>query len=88
MPDDFYSKWSNLIENKSGSEWMNPTCPDIKDYNLPTNQEEWDEMLSKMMECGINKESGVEIIRKRKDDFIKAMNDYKILSNLVSNDGD
>ena len=45
-----------------------------KDYNLPEpqSQREWDSMISKMGDCGIEKMKAIEIIREIKLKFDKA----------------
>ena len=58
-----------------------PSCPNHADYKLPTCQEEWDAMLSKMEECGIDRQTGIESIRKRKEEFKKALEEYKRSTN-------
>ena len=80
LPDDFYGRWiSSKPVNTS-------KCPDIADYKLPTSQVEWDMMLAKVEELGIDREIGIQAIRKRKDEFIKALNEYKRINNSTSND--
>ena len=83
LPADFYGKWkgSNPVPDQASLK-----CPDIADYKLPTSQEEWDAMLQKMEECGIDKETGVQAIRKRKDKYVKALNEYKKNTRSTSND--
>ena len=58
----------------------------IADYKLPTSQTKWDAMLKKMEECVIDKQTGINAIRKRKDDFLKALNEYKKRNESTSND--
>ena len=43
-------------------------------------------MLRKMEECGIDKETGIQAIRKRKDEYIKALTEYKKKTQSTSND--
>ena len=43
-------------------------------------------MLQKMEECGIDKETGVQAIRKRKDEYVRALNEYKKNKRSTSND--
>ena len=69
LPQDFYGK-SNPISTK-------PKCPQFADYKLPTSQVEWDAMLEKMAECGIDKQTGIESSRKRKEEYEKTLTEYK-----------
>ena len=43
-------------------------------------------MLNKMEECGIDRETGIQAIRKRKDYYVKALEEYKRNTESTSND--
>ena len=78
LPKDFYGKW-----NASNAKLR---CPDHADCKLPTNQEELDAMLKKLEECGIDRDTRMESIRKRKDAYAKALKEYKMQTQSNLND--
>ena len=41
-------------------------------YNLPTTEEEWNQMLKKLEECGVDRAKAIEILRERREKFIQA----------------
>ena len=81
LPPDFYGKWHVPKPDPTVLK-----CPDHADYKLPTTQGEWDSMLNKTEECGIDRETGIQAIRKRKDDYVKALEKYKRNTESTSND--
>ena len=84
LPVDFYGKWMEPVKTFSSAK---EKCPDHADYKLPTTQEEWDAMLKKMEECGIDREAGIKAICKRKDEYVKALNEYRRRNESKRNDG-
>ena len=49
----------NLRHTKKGLERV----PTMKDYNIPKSQAEWDSMIAKMKDCGINADMASGMIR-------------------------
>ena len=45
----------------------------MKDFNIPESQAEWDIMISKFKDCGIDQMKAAEMIRERKAEFDKAV---------------
>ena len=50
--------------------------PVMKGFELPESQQEWDSMVSKMSECGINQMRAITLIRERKSLFDQAVMDW------------
>ena len=71
IPDEFYGKWIEAIENRCLKR------PVEKDFNLPTTKDECVEMLSMMSVCGIDKASGMAMLRERKERFELAVKEYE-----------
>ena len=51
--------------------------PSERDFNLPTTKDEWDQMLSMMNECGIEKLTAITMLKERKAKFDSAVKEYK-----------
>ena len=49
-----------------------------KDLNISESQAEWDLMVNKMKDCGIDQHKATEIIRARKLEFDQALHDWNI----------
>ena len=47
--------------------------PKMKDFNIPESQAEWEIMISKFKDCGIDQMKAAEMIRERKAEFDKAV---------------
>ena len=47
-----------------------------KDFDLPTNKEECDQMFAMMTACGIDKVTGITMLKERKEKFEMALNEY------------
>ena len=71
IPDDFYG---DVIERANRKKKL--TEPKPEDFSLPRNKSEWEAMLSKMKECGIEEEKVVEMMKERKGKFEKAYEAY------------
>ena len=71
IPDDFYG------ESLHKSRRMKPfKGPELEDFNVPRTEEEWNQMISKMKECGIDRATAAEIIRKNKEKYDAAVTEF------------
>ena len=71
IPDDFYG--DSLHKSKR----MKPIKgPELEDFNVPRTEEEWNQMISKMKECGIDRATAAEIIRKNKEKYDAAVTEF------------
>ena len=52
--DNFHGKWLEKIAQAL------PSCPTKKDFHLPKNQTEWEDLKNRMLGCGIA-ESSIKI---------------------------
>ena len=50
--------------------------PELEDFNVPRTEEEWNQMISKMKECGIDRATAAEIIRKNKEKYDAAVTEF------------
>ena len=60
------AKWTTLIERVRVSGGPNP-----EDFSLPTTENEWDSMLKKLEECGVERAKAIEMMKERRVKFIK-----------------
>ena len=51
--------------------------PCEKDFNLPTTKEECDQMFNLMTACGIDRATGITILKERKEKFEQAVKEYE-----------
>ena len=70
IPDQFYGKWLSISKKTT------PKRPIEKDFNLPTSQEEWDQMIQKMGQCGIEEKIAKTMLRQRMTEFQKALKEF------------
>ena len=75
ISEAFYGKWNE----KTKEETYKRPCE--KDFNLPTSREEGEQMLNLMSTCGINRESGVSMLKERKEKFELAVKEYELKRN-------
>ena len=54
--------------------------PSPSDYNLPKGDEEMDEMIEKMIACGMSAESAENEIKKRKKQYEAAVKKFVVAS--------
>ena len=71
IPESFYGKWGDL-----------PSIPELrkpneKDYCIPTNQSELDDLMNNMRKSGFDKEGVIKILKERKTKFDAAMEEYE-----------
>ena len=78
IPASFYGKWS---ENTTLSSKKKPT---EKDFNIPTTQDELNEMMTNMMKSGFDKEAMMNIFKDRKAKLIQALEEHEKVSNECS----
>ena len=71
IPESFYGNPSVKMSNN--------TCqrPTEKDFNIPTTQDELNEMLSTMKKSGFDKEAMMQILQERKSKLDKALEEYE-----------
>ena len=69
IPDDFYGKWIEILKNTSMKK------PNEKDFNLPTNRDEFEQMIAIMNSCGIDRATGITMLKERKSKFDLATKD-------------
>ena len=60
ISDDFFG---DALERANRQK--KPVEPKPEDFNLPRNKAEWETMLAKMKDCGIEDKKAVEIMRER-----------------------
>ena len=70
IPDEFYGKWAEIFEKDS------PKMPMESDFNLPTTREEYEQMLTLMSSCGIDREAGIKMLRERKVKYDAAVKEF------------
>ena len=75
IPDNFYGQRLEKLEKKINQE--NKNGPRPEDYNLPRSETEWNSMMSKMNDCGIDSSKASEIIREREKKFVTACEAFK-----------
>ena len=46
------------------------------DFNLPTTREEYEQMLTLMSSCGIDREAGIKMLRERKVKYDAAVKEF------------
>ena len=51
--------------------------PNEKDYSIPTNQSELDDLMNNMRKSGFDKEGVIQILKERKTKFDAAMEEYE-----------
>ena len=51
--------------------------PNETDFNLPTTKDECDQMLALMLSCGIDRMTGISMLKERKEKFELAVKEYK-----------
>ena len=71
ISDEFYSKWIEIIKEDPSKR------PCEKDFNLPTTKEECDQMLNLMTACGIERATGITMLKERKEKFEQAVKEYE-----------
>ena len=52
--------------------------PSQADYNLPANEEEMDDMIERMIACGMSAESAGNEIKKRKKQYEAAVKKFVV----------
>ena len=65
--------------------WINKSRlprPTEKDFNLPTNQEEWDIMKSTMLSCGLDESKIKSMMQERLEKLKKASDEFKLKEGL------
>ena len=67
VPPKTGSDWASLLTRIKSTGGPNPLA-----YNLPTTEEEWNQMLKKLEECGVDRAKAIEILRERREKFIQA----------------
>ena len=71
IPDEFYGE---ALERANRMTRQN--APKPEDFNLPKDKSEWDTMLVKLKECGIEDAKIVEMMMERKEKFDKALEEH------------
>ena len=64
-------EWTALIKRVQSSGGPNPD-----DFSLPTTEVEWDSMLKKLEECGVERAKAIEMMKERRGKFVKACKIY------------
>ena len=72
IPDEFYGKWIELIRENSDK------MPNASNFNLPTTKEECEQMIAIMSSCGIDRVTGMSMLKERKARFDSAVDEYKL----------
>ena len=73
IPKDFYGASLEKMSRKN----MKMIRPEPKDFGLPKSEDEFNQMMSKMMECGFTKSRANEIMNERKEKFLKSKKEYE-----------
>ena len=71
ISDEFYGKWIEIIKEDPSKR------PCEKDFNLPTTKEECDQMFNLMTACGIDRATGITMLKERKEKFELAVKEYE-----------
>ena len=71
IPESFYGKWGDLPSKPEMRK------PNEKDYSIPTNQSELDDLMNNMRKSGFDKEGVIQILKERKTKFDAAMEEYE-----------
>ena len=71
IPESFYGKWADPPPKPEMRK------PKEKDYCIPTNQSELDDLMNNMRKSGFNKEGVIQILKERKIKFDAAMDEYE-----------
>ena len=68
---------------KNGNEWKTLLMkikatggPNLSAFALPTTEKEWNKMLKKLAECGVEREKAVEMLKEQRERFINACEKY------------
>ena len=72
VPEDFNGDRLERMAHK-----IKHRGPAPEDINLPRSEAEWDSMMKRMSECGIDTFKSSEIMRERKEEFNGACEIYK-----------
>ena len=71
IPESFYGKWADPPPKPEMRK------PKEKDYCIPTNQSELDDLMNNMRKSGFDKEGVIKILKERKTKFDAAMEEYE-----------
>ena len=71
ISDEFYGKWIEIVKEYS----IKRPCE--KDFNLPSTKEECDQMFNLMTACGIDRATGITMLKERKEKFEQAVKEYE-----------
>ena len=72
ISQDFYGVKVTVKKKRSSM-----SKPDPANFGLPKSEEEFNLMMSKMFECGFNKARATEIMKERKEKYLKAKQDFE-----------
>ena len=78
IPESFYGKWADAPPQPEMRK------PNEKDFFLPTNQVELDEMMSNMQKSGFDRDAVIQIFKERKAKYDLAKAEYERAYNSES----
>ena len=72
IPESFYGKWSGKPTKKNSCK-----KPTEKDFNIPTTQDELNDMMSNMRKSGFDKDAMMQVFKERKAKLNQALEEYE-----------
>ena len=60
---------------------MSKPGPSLKEFNIPESQQQWDEMITKLGECGFDQMKATSIIKEKKVLFDAAVQEWNNQNN-------
>ena len=76
IPIDFYGQSVKRVQKPNKT-----SRPLPKEFGLPKSEEEFNQMMEKMIECGFTKSKATEIMEERKAKYTKAKKEFEDQAN-------